>query len=1130
MVTMARPRKRKRPTSADHVSTSDPPSKRKKDSSQTEGKDRGRIQHPVLSHYYPQIQTLRDYIIAQLPSSSRLRRRKVAAVGVVDNPSGAPQSDVERSLGTLLDTTLVGISTPKTEGDSSSMDGWKNFSQRGDESYVTLSNGIAGFAESQAVIVEYVVRTIFNREKTVKWPDHLLCDGFRRDGSLGLRAVRPNHYVEALQQPPWPQLLALLGESGDRIMIDLLLDCAIFEPLSVGINNVCQISGKSLSNIPPYRPPSTIVGTPRAKAPSELFFVRTRMFYAKPALNTRGQVQFGLRHIHVLNRSPFQRLDEEQNVDARARLARQNEAHTLRVMMYMFPRQFGLHNVFTSVIDRKETSQRLKDYTLREEEIFNKFGRLEEAHTKTPKRLRGCPWDLVRKLQVLHQRCSYSRLLQHYCPLRLSTNEPETQSELNKGRKRTRKPNKLGKGTVQQHKATCLPQMSQNSSVTELATSPAEVSAFCEAVLTKVIPRGFWGCGPAADNNRLQLLRQVHRFISLRRFENMSLHELSQGMKISDIDWLAPPRLMANKMSLTDAQKRSEVFDEFLYFLFDTILIPLIRSNFYVTESNTDKYRIFFFRHDVWRSLVEPAMSTLKGKMLEEVSLTEANRILQSRRLGFSHIRLLPKGASMRPITNLRKRTPIRGNSKQLGPGINKILAPVHTVLQLERIVNPSKTGSTLFSVGDIYKRIKTFKAGVSLPTRFYFAKADVQSAFDTIPQAAIVSLLDSIPQQRQYRLSKYLEVGTSLAAQGSGRNSNSKPIKRWPSAAIRNNDPATFVQRLEDRRNITKRNTVFTDLYQMQYETSELLQLVASHIQQNLIKVGKKYYRQKQGIPQGSILSSTLCNYFYADLEIHVLPFLDSNDCLLLRLIDDFLLITTDKRKATRFIEVFHHGVPEYGVTVNPKKTLVNFDLVINEQQVSKLNADEPFPYCGAMINTRTLDIVRASNPDQDKAIYNSLTVEFSRTPGQTFQRKVINAFKIQSHVMFFDTGLNSAPTMLTNIHRAFIVTATKMWAYARCLPATKRPPSKVIIGTIQRLADTAYQLLVSRTRRLRYPGYVCDVKKCEVTWLAYNAFRQVLGRKQSQYGETLAWLKVECIKLSMLKNIRHARVQAIV
>ncbi|KAI0459429.1 hypothetical protein F5B21DRAFT_301660 [Xylaria acuta] len=153
----------------------------------------------------------------------------------------------------------------------------------------------------------------------------------------------------------------------------------------------------------------------------------------------------------------------------------------------------------------------------------------------------------------------------------------------------------------------------------------------------------------------------------------------------------------------------------------------------------------------------------------------------------------------------------------------------------------------------------------------------------------------------------------------------------------------------------------------------------------------------------------------------------------------------------------------------------------------------------------------------------------------------------------MFFDTGLNSAPTMLNNIHRAFMETATKMWAYARCLPAPKQPPPKIIISTptassiprpktpqvrfltscvetIGKLTDTAYLLLVSRTRKLRYPGYVCDVKKCEVSWLAYGAFHQVLGRKQSKYGEVLAWLKAESVKLSLLKDIRHGRVQTIV
>ena len=55
-------------------------------------------------------------------------------------------------------------------------------------------------------------------------------------------------------------------------------------------------------------------------------------------------------------------------------------------------------------------------------------------------------------------------------------------------------------------------------------------------------------------------------------------------------------------------------------------------------------------------------------------------------------------------------------------------------------------------------------------------------------------------------------------------------------------------------------------------------------------------------------------------------------------------------------------------------------------------------------------------------------------------------DAFKIQSHLMFFDTALNSADTMLRNIYEAFAETATKMWAYVRCLPRQKRPAAGLV------------------------------------------------------------------------------------
>ncbi|KAI1368000.1 hypothetical protein F5Y08DRAFT_20053 [Xylaria arbuscula] len=420
---MTRPRKRKRSASAAEGTTDNPPvhdDKRKKNGNVKSGGYplTSRLVHPVLGQYFPCVQSLREYILTHLPSSSRLRRRKISAIGIVNRSPDCKLPDIERSLGALLDTTLVGHSHSTTDEGASRMEEWKTFSQRGDESYLTISNGVAGHVESQALIVEYVVRTLFNREKSAKWPDHILCNGFRRNGALGLRTVRPNHYVEALQQPPWPQVLALLGDSGERIMIDLLLDGAIFVSVGTGTNNICQMSGKPLSNIPMYRPVSTQDDS-RPRIPQELVFVRSRMFYARPALNARGHIHFGLRHIHVLNRCSLQQLDTEEDNQLRTRKKQQNNVHTLKVMMYIFPRQFGLHNVFTSKVNTKETSQRLKDYTLREEEIFEKFGRLGDdgVQVKIPKRLRGLARELVQKFQTLHRRCSYAQLLHYYCPV-----------------------------------------------------------------------------------------------------------------------------------------------------------------------------------------------------------------------------------------------------------------------------------------------------------------------------------------------------------------------------------------------------------------------------------------------------------------------------------------------------------------------------------------------------------------------------------------------------------------------------------------------------------------------------------------------------------------------------------------
>lgn len=424
-----------------------------------------------------------------------------------------------------------------------------------------------------------------------------------------------------------------------------------------------------------------------------------------------------------------------------------------------------------------------------------------------------------------------------------------------------------------------------------------------------------------------------------------------------------------------------------------------------------------------------------------------------------------------------------------------------------------------MFSVGDLYERLRNFKEHLG-PDHgpLYFAKVDVQAAFDTIPQDAIIALMNSVPSESKYDMIKHVEVMPNHAA----LVANTKTFKRWHTSAKAPGDTSTFLQQVDRHIGPGKKDSVIVEsVFRKTHRTRDLLALMNSHIQQSLVKIGKKYYRQKAGIPQGSIISSVLCNYFYADLERTQLSFLGAETCLLLRLIDDFLLITTDQRKAARFVTVMHQGLPEYGVIVSPSKTLVNFPLIIDNLSMPSLPAgNTAFPYCGTQIHTRTLNLTKdrgLAPPSalRDPTISNALTVEFSRHPGTNFKRKTLNAFKIQSHVMFFDTKHNASHTVIRNLRDALVETASKAWAYARCLSATKRPSVKVWMDTVTDLVDVAYLLLNSKARRMRYPKYESKVTKGQVRWLTFGAFKSVLGRKQANYREILEWLDGELGRL---------------
>lgn len=174
--------------------------------------------------------------------------------------------------------------------------------------------------------MDFVIWRLFNRSSSHKLR-HLLCHGFEQSGSAyrqndiqenvassipGVFASHSNSYVHALKGPMWCRLHAILGKEGERIMIDMLTDCAIFRPVDGTSANYYQMSGPPIADLEPCQISKTastgslhayVSGDtptnlqPNCRTPCKISFVRSRMFYAKAALNANGGIRFGMRHI-----------------------------------------------------------------------------------------------------------------------------------------------------------------------------------------------------------------------------------------------------------------------------------------------------------------------------------------------------------------------------------------------------------------------------------------------------------------------------------------------------------------------------------------------------------------------------------------------------------------------------------------------------------------------------------------------------------------------------------------------------------------------------------------------------------------------------------------------------------------
>jgi len=748
------------------------------------------------------------------------------------------------------------------------------------------------------------------------------------------------------------------------------------------------------------------------------------------------------------------------------------------------------------------------------------------------------PWcgELLKR----HKRIDYPRLLEHYCPL----------------------PSKY----QEQLLADLTQQYSTN------------VVSFARACLSQLLPgTDFWG---SEHNQTIFVRHTLASFVEQRRQERFPNKLLLKDLRTTQISWLLPKK--ERKCSRIDHERAKLLLLSVLRWILREYLIPLLSECFYVSETEFGGLQVFFYRKPVWTRYRNLVMQHLLTKQYTELTEDEVAARLAQQEMGLSGLRLLPKATGVRPIATLRQREllmlPIGAHVATTGQGeddddaslIDTPLGPARKKAKKDNGINACKTNlprpprvqapnqsrrSTNAILGDCFdvlsfeynRQKQTFGAGLMGLHHFhsryrqfvcnwkqntkdnkplYFGSVDIRHCYDNIQQDHLLSIVENILQEDEYVIQKYSVLHPTDGDRVRHRRCKdvSPPEEMEPFGetvrvlAAKHND-CVFVDGVHSVA-VSKRQVV-----------DQVREHLTSHLAVTKGRYGKRYLLQSQGIPQGSILSSLLCNFYYGNVEQRLrLPF--SEDTLLARMVDDFLMVTTDLSKLQRFFATMHRGDPALGVTINQDKTCSSVKVEILSENDDTEKTTIPsfscrlFPWCGMLFDPSTGEV--RNDYSRFAAILgrDSLTVQLVSQEGVHLLRQMKLFIRPRCLPILFDPSINTLPTQGINFYQLVLFAAVKTAEYLASINSSTHrtsdgrnrcacPNAHFLTGGIETTIKHAHSLIQGRLQKahkemLEAEHQLRNLLKSEMAlWLGWQAFYDVFRQLQDLRGLAKQYLR---------------------
>ena len=255
-------------------------------------------------------------------------------------------------------------------------------------------------------------------------------------------------------------------------------------------------------------------------------------------------------------------------------------------------------------------------------------------------------------------------------------------------------------------------------------------------------------------------------------------------------------------------------------------------------------------------------LTSSENGFLRNMNASKARHALSdsSRSQGCALLRLLPKPekGDVRPIMNLSSRTRA-AHARRFGKAtlsVNASLADVFAVLDGERRRRVNLTGSSVFDLDCIHKRLRPFVLNFRKShQKIYIVSADVAHCYDSIDQRKLLSLLqNSVVVDSEYEVRRTSSV---MFSGDTNTSSLTKLMTRRSRLSLPLGCSSNTTATNSEERNVKPVNIenekierlVVDGIVRKYMKRRDVMSEIQTHVKRNIVRMGNQYFSQVKGV-----------------------------------------------------------------------------------------------------------------------------------------------------------------------------------------------------------------------------------------------------------------------------------------